>query len=198
MSTLIKISDAHYIVVGENPDKMYEGWYELDSQIFNTSKYMLQNGCRVVTHSTQPLEEVVWWERETRKSKLGFDKIKPLSLSEVEETVYGYSVEKMAEERGKNKFGTQLYIDYFTEGFKAHQELSKDKLFTVDDMRNAFNAGSKRTYICEADGKDKKCYCKSDDDCDHRYYLEFEDYIKSILPPTEWDVEFIDNKIKLV
>ena len=172
MNKLIKVSNNHYIVVDDS--KLKEGDWKyhhalgirkalVDGNYTNNFK---------ITHSTQPLEEVVWWERETRKSKLGFDKIKELSLPEVEEVIYGYSVEKI-----NPCIGIDFRVEW-NNGFKAHQELVKDKLFTLDDIRKSMNYGM--------------------------YYMEYhteiahEQFIKSLLPPTEWNIEFVDDKIKLV
>lgn len=209
---IIKISDTHYIIVDNSEITKGDWCYNIahklivkstDAEWANSNSDNLKK----ITHSTQILSE------ECRTCTGACEKCvevtKPLSVSEVQEIIKGYSVEKLIGNLA-DEYSQQFYGDFddnhtekianngFKAGFKAYQELVKDKLFTIDDMENAYKAGSKRTYICEADGKDKKCYCKSDDDCDYRYYLKFEDYIKSILPPTEWDIEFIDGKIKLV
>jgi hypothetical protein len=91
MNKLINISDDHYIVVGETPDKMYEGCYELDNQIFHTSKYMLQNGCRVITHSTQPLEQ--YYGSTDGTIPFVYHKIIPLSISDISDAFWEYELE---------------------------------------------------------------------------------------------------------
>lgn len=213
MQKWIKLSDTHYIVVDDSEIKENNWCY---NNVFksvlrineNLDNYTYLSGDKKVwfkiTHSTQPLEHGIGKAVDGTypPEYPRFDKIKPISLSEVEELVNGYSVKKMAKEKYPNNwskskdFEDPLLIigcsrNAYEAGFEAHQELVKDKVFTIEDMEKAYNSGSKRTYICEADGKDKKCYCKSDDDCDHRHYLKFEDYIKSLLPPIEWDIEFI-------
>lgn len=69
-----------------------------------------------------------------------------ISLSEIEEAVYGYSIEEIALEKypihvfRKGEVGTDLsYLNRksFTDGFKTHRELVKDKLFTIEDMEKA-------------------------------------------------------------
>ena len=51
--------------------------------------------------------------------------------------------------------------------------------FSSEDMIKAFNAGSKHIYECEANGKDKKCYCKNDSDCNQRHYISAEEWVKN-------------------
>ena len=181
MQKLIKLSDTHYIIVDDSEikvgnivcEKLLTGKYELF--IIHTINDIDVKTQKKITHSTQPLEEVVWWQRETRKSKLGFDKIKQLSLSEVEELIYGYSVEKMA----IRKYGTSIYsieeVEAFKAGFKAHQELVKDKLFTVEQVKKYHN------IMCLAGN------------------VKGEEYLRSLLPKTEWDITFDEqSKIKLL
>lgn len=72
------------------------------------------------------------------------DRIKPLSLKQVEEAIYGYSVKKMAEdytEKWCGKRKVDIYIhDAFEAGFNAHKEIS-DKLFTIEDAYLIWKAG---------------------------------------------------------
>ena len=51
--------------------------------------------------------------------------------------------------------------------------------FTAEDMVKAFNAGGKHIYECEANGQDKKCYCRHDNDCNHRHYISPEEWVKN-------------------
>lgn len=128
-------------------------------------------------------------------NRLNYDKIKPLSLSEVEEAINGCSVEEMAE----NKYPINPFYDGeelchpdtndelregYIEGFKAHQELVKDKLFTIEDMKRIYEKGysAGRSELSSRES-DKIKY----------------DYIQSLLPKTEWDIEITpEGKIKLI
>ncbi|HMT68775.1 MAG TPA: hypothetical protein PKD16_01365 [Saprospiraceae bacterium] len=139
--------------------------------------------CKKITYSTKPLEST----KTVTGDMLVFYKIKSIPLSKVEELINEYSVEEMAEKFivGKLKMSSQApgaMIGYI-EGFKAHQELSKDKLFTIEDMKNCFHAGG---MYCATEGK---IYLRSN---------SFDEHIKSLLPKTEWDIEFANNKIQLV
>ena len=117
-----------------------------------------------------------------------------IPLSEVEEAINGYSVEKMAK-----KYYPHHYTEYdegraykgFINGFKAHQELVKDKLFTLEEARKIYNRGARnggRAATRVAHGGELN-------------FIPFEDdeAIQSLLPKTEWDIEFDEQgKIRLV
>jgi len=53
------------------------------------------------------------------------------------------------------------------------------ELFSLADMKQAFETGEKHKYECYADSKERKCYCRNDDDCTWRKYQTFEDWIKA-------------------
>lgn len=175
---LIKLSDTHYIVVDDS---------EINVNDFITDKYKVWQwkdnssllGRKKVTHSTQPLEK-----REGHVTKGGgipiFDKIKEITLSEIEEIIYGFSVEKMAEPI-KKEFGEDCEYWYYEKGFKAHQELVKDKLFTIEDLRKAYSAG-----LYNTDRKGFTLYEPS---------KHFDEIIQPFLPKTEWEIEFNENGI---
>lgn len=152
--TLIKINEQHYVVV-DNSEIKENQWYCNDKVLFlSDSKFDEGNNPnqnknnKLVTHSTQPLEIIATKYKGSVavEEMKGFDKIKPLSLSEVEELIHGYSVEKMIEERFKDDKNPQNIVwlkkNYYKEGFNALKELVKDKLFTIEDLRRAFDAGN--------------------------------------------------------
>jgi hypothetical protein len=151
--------------------------------------------CKKITHSTQPLNQ------QCQNVCSGFcincpdTSVKRLELSEVEELISGYSVEKMAEkefpllDESWCRTGTtheenlQLlgHRRTYIKGFNTHKELVKDKLFTVDDMKKALELGL--TLI------------------DGNVYNEehFQKFIQSLLSPTEWEVTFNEQgKLKLI
>lgn len=189
--TLIKLSDTHYIIVDDSEIK--EGnWC-----IYNTGEiiqYLVKlntDNIKKITHSTQPLEEDIEFVGTTPKITLKFINIKPLSLPEVEEAINGYSVEKMAYDYDldahENIYGQ---VQAFKAGFKAHQELVKDNLFTdkisIESLQELINEGY--------------------DPYDSAHHLQvqrmlkiIEIFIQSLLPKTEWDIEFNEqDKIKLI
>lgn len=200
---LIKLNGQHYIAVDDfdiykedfvyyksvnnslNPPK--NGIYKVEKitnkiiQFYNNEGLVDVSSCKKVTHSTQPLESI--YNAEAHEVEEGsFRKIKPFSLSEVEEAINGYSVEKMANSHceEQNRLSNPHDHNSFIEGFNAHKELVKDKLFTVEQLYTAFSCG--RTY----EKSNRQGVGQS----------ELVDYIKS-LEKTEWDVEF-DEQGKIV
>ena len=186
MNKLIKLSDSHYIIVDDSIDIEENCYCFKDGRIRHVS-YLGQDNGDVITHSTEPIESNNLYRRYE------FINIKPLSLSEVEEAIYGYSVEKMAEKYAdfSNDYIPIAFGDRFNEtskkdyiqGFKAHQELVEDTVFTVEDMKNAFKAGQKY-------GEDNSCNAEIELNDNE------EQYIQSLLPKTEWNI-IIDETNKI-
>ena len=186
MQKLIKISDTHYIVVDDSEiqeNDWYIGWhtnYTTEPKnrwvIYCKSTNCNGNPYYKITHSTQPeLLDNGWMQS-----------VKPLLLSEVEEAIYGYSVEKMAD-RATNLINKSLGItttlkDWYKEGFKAHQELVKGKFFSVDDMKKSYTAGWMNKLNKE------------------EIYIDgFNKFIQSLLSKTEWNIKFNEQgKLALI
>lgn len=128
-----------------------------------------------------------------------FEDIKQLSLSEVEEVINGYNLEEKSEQSFENmgyhstvtpheekqfKLGYKL-------GFKAHQELVKDKMFTIEDLRKAFEEGVDAQFMSmNIDTyEQREQYRKT----------RLNTIIQPLLPKTEWDIEINEqNKITLL
>lgn len=195
MSKLLKLSETHYIFVDDS--EIREGdcycFDKVDKQIWFGNFESMEK----ITHSTKPIER---YDHPAGGYEGTFDKIKPLSLSEVEEVINGYSVEKMAEKFviEKLKISSQapgVMIGYI-DGFKAHQELVKDKLFTVADMINAFvagtNSGANYESLVDHDSD-------NNEEAKEFSQNELEEFERSLLPKTEWDVEFDEQgKLRLI
>ncbi len=198
---LIKLNKEHYIIVDDSAIKEGDMFINEHNQISVCVKSLEEflknnttNTIKKVTHSTKPLEYhqvdvklidegVEGWE---------FNKIKQLSLSEVEELLFGYSVQKLVNESfenmGYNSTVTPYEEDQFKLGYKlgfnAHKELAKDKLFTVDDMLMVFKHGILFNQ-------------ETVSNCKEAVETEFDLLIKSIKPKTEWEVKFINEKLTL-
>jgi len=186
---LIKLSDTHYIVVDDSEIK--EGDYDF-SKNYRTITFVNKERLEMhmipaykglyfkVTHSTHPLEGV------------GI-----ISLSEVEEAIYGYSVEKMAENKYPIIKGKSMWMpsahdcnqankqEGYLEGFNAHKELVKDKLFTVADMEKHLI-----TILTSDDVWDAKSPTE--------LLKKVKSSIQSLLPKTEWDCCISDGKLVLL
>lgn len=188
---LIKLSDNHYIIVDGSEIKDGDWYCDTNDKesllpIYQRSQDpKFYKGCKKITHSTQTLSEEC--KRCTGACEQCVDKTKPLSLSEVEEVIYGYSIDKIYDEISNDNF-TEKYEDplhyySFVEGFKVAVELNKDKLFTIEDMRKCWGEGFRSGM---------KKYFK------YVNRKTFRQHIKLILTKTEWDIEVIDGKIKLI
>lgn len=190
MKRLTKLSDIHYVIVDDSEIKEGDYVYDLkDKCIRYVKKYLKDNWIKKITHSTEPLEDVGL--NTSMGNQLGFAYTEPLSLQECEELTQGYSIEKMALEEFPDRT-TPGWIDGFsaserigyTKGFKAHQKLVKDKLFTVEDMIKAFYA-------------DHSIFLNRTKDYKH---ISFEDWFNhNFKPKTEWGIEIDENnKMKLI
>ena len=178
---LIKIDSAHFIIVDDSEIKVGDWiFYPVTKTILRWNGNMpLRNEDLKLTHST-----------------IGYmfqDDILPLSQVEVEELVYGYSVEKRA-----NSHAVQSGCEYkedlvriskaYQTGFKAHQELVKDKLFTVEDIEEAHKSGIEYG---------KSLYSQTN--YDSKLAITSKQYIQSLLPKTEWNISIDEyNKITLL
>jgi hypothetical protein len=167
MQKLIKLEE-HFYIVDDSEIKKGDLVIDNNELRFAVENFPATNWCKKITHSTQPLENVI-----------------KISLLDIEEVVYGYNLLKMVENfSGKDAGSWQCPISYEI-GFKAHQELVKDKLFTTEDMINAFKAG--RQGFGGAIKQRKY-------DWNNPY-----DYIKSLLSKTEWNITIDENnKITLI
>ena len=204
MQKLIKLSNTHYIVIDDS--EIQEGDWVYKIQHSHTSLFYVdceeladdfnrnKDNYKKITHSTEPLE---MQKMNSLGSHFAFVKIKELSLSEVEESINGYSVEKLAEnhiKENETSFDNWKEIAYtrvgYIEGFKAHQEFVKDKLFTLDDMKRFLaktieNAPSTESHTEMISNKAYR---------HHVLDVLFDNLIQHFLPKTEWDIT-IDEQI---
>lgn len=177
---LIKLSDTHYIVVDNSEIKESFDGYCLDDERnirHGRSDLHTLSLSKKITYSTQPELLGNGWMQS----------VKPLLLSEVEEAINGYSTYELF----KKVDGTCEKGEYehwlFEQGFNAHKELVKDKLFTVEDIVNAYELGIE-------DSENVRLFGKKD------VIAKFRDTIeKSLLHQTEWEVTFDEQgKLKLI
>jgi len=203
MNKLIKLSETHYIVVDDSEIK--EGDYAIHNNKEYRNKYnekpilctksnceSIQEHWDKITHSTQPLE-LIDWENGAKGKRPAFDKIKPLSLSGVEDAINGYSVEKMAEEEypinrtgsmwmpSRHEVSNMYRQEGYIKGFNVREQLAKDKVFTVEDVENIWKyaLGCAETHD-KYGTKNKSKFIERD----------VKEFIQSLLPKTEWEVEF--------
>lgn len=185
MSKLIKLKNDHYIIVDDS--QINKGDYclmfddsgniflgnEPQQYLGEKAGHYLNKGLRKITHSTQ---------------SFNFDFMEPLVLSEVKELIGEVDVEKKAREIviNNNPFGSENFsvstFNGLVKDITKALEDNKEKKYTEEDLRKAWNAA----YI-DAMSIDEETYKP----------LFFEDFIQSLQPKTEWEVEIVDGKLKL-
>lgn len=191
---LIKINKDHYVVVDDS--EIQEGDWLLDTTdntIWGCYKDMsisLFPECKKITHSTQPLEKGTTIHGIEHKRWVY---VKYIDLSEVKELIDEVDVEKKADEKypismqpnGRTLAGGVYDVDVnfmerhaYKKGYNQAIEDNKEKKYTEEDIRKAYMVG-KHGGVTQT-------------------YYEFEDYIQSIQPKTEWEVCFVDDKLKLI
>ena len=175
MNKLIKIKENYYVI--DDSDIKEDDYY----LVLEEGEYVLYNLVSE-TNGKNPL-------KITHSTQEGIGE--QLNLNDIEELVNGYSIREMAEIDAHLVWNDETtfeneqrelngHIIGFIEGFKAHKELSKDKLFTVNDLWNVYVRGFQANEECK------------------KPLSDFEDVKQSLLPPTEWNIKFQNGKIVLV
>lgn len=190
-----KLSEEHYIICDDSDIKIGDivaerlligdyGFFTIHTQndIDKTTQ-------KVITHSTQPLEDINFVDEAEGKI---IPKIKPLPLSEVKELLGVVDVEKKALEISPveldeddfdvNETHRVTWIDGYTQAL----EDNKEKKYTEEDMRKAMvlysawiTGGAPSLRVAETAEQ------------------RIEQIIQSLQPKTEWEVEIVDGKLKL-
>jgi len=114
-----------------------------------------------------PFEEVDEFEQFKRFSEIYTDTVIELAIEIIEDNPY----------KSGELYERELFKRIKEKGYKV--ALSKFQ-YSLEDMKKAFEEGSKHKYVCEANGKDKKCYCRNDNECNLRHYMTAEEFIQSI------------------
>lgn len=179
-----KLSEDHYIIMDGSEIKVGD-WYYLprthniyqckeDPTELNLERRV---GIAKITHSTQPESLGTGWMQS----------VLPLLLSEVKELLGEVDVEKKAleispieldeDEFDVNETHRVTWID----GYNQALEDNKERKYTEKDLRAVFMHG----FLLGVDRGD--------------YSLDMENRALSTYtqPPTEWEVEIVNNKLKL-
>lgn len=180
MTKLIKLSETHYVIVDDSEIKKGDVLLSKDNIIH--TNYGWNFGDRVITHSTQPLGTSI-----------------TISLSEVEELLYGYNVEDLAHnvmmnyltngnpygDFKKSTIGADDNKNWWIQGFNAHKKLVENKLMIdiekFKDISHSFFSLYRTNEF-------------SDDELE----LEFENILNNIIQKFSsknvWDVGFNEEK----
>ena len=179
---LIEIrKDAHYIIADDSEIKEGDFIYESDQRNINITGlgYSKNNKDFKITHSTQSLSG-------DNKFNVSY---KLISLSEVQELIYGYNIEKIADEKfpEDGKHNNRMWKALgFVKGHNFHKELVKDKIFSVEDMNILLFSLLTEFEFNRITNRES-------------FEHHFNKYLQSLLPPTEWEVEFDEQgRLKLM
>ena len=184
---LIKLNTDHYIIVDDSGIKEGDWMYNPDrepSLLQCIGKGSIR-GWNKITHSTQPIEEGTTIHGIEHKR---WNHVKFIDLSEVKELIGEVDVENKAEEKyPKSEFWvgsspSRLYDENakerrcFIEGYNQALEDNKNKKYTEEDLKCMFECG--RNYQNNAE-------------------ITFKVSMEYLQSKTEWEVEFVDGKLKL-
>ncbi len=171
---LIKINTDHYIVVDDSEIK--EGDWIIDikrplSPRQIKTKHLLEDlfdSEKKITHSTLPLDSVAI-ENSERSYKL-------IPLAYIKVVVSEVDIDKKAKEEG----GYDVFRDriIYSHGYNQALEDNKEKKYTEEDIRKAILMARVRI-----------------ENVSPKYSID--EIIQAIKPKTEWEVEIIDDKLKL-
>lgn len=180
-----KLSEEHYIVVDDSDikigdvvaEKLLTGKYELFT--IHTLNDIDKSTQKKIAYSTQPESLGTGWMQS----------VLPLLLSEVKEL---FGVVDEIEKIVNNDNYTQSFKVGFEHGYNQAIEDNKEKKYTRNEvhalMCKAFEQGLKKADVLEAglEGKETDVECA--------WILTRHD---STPKKTEWEVEFVDGKLKL-
>jgi len=181
--TLIKLSEDHYVLTDDSDisignivaEKLLTGKYELFTihtlnDIDNLTQKKVTHSTELINESTQPNTEFYW------------NTVNKLSLSEVKEVLGIVDVRKKAWKYNPVKKLDAAFIRAaYICGYNETLEDNKEQKYTEKDLRAVFMHG----FLLGVDRGD--------------YSLDMENRALSTYtqPPTEWQVEFVDGKLKL-
>jgi len=189
---LIKINPDHYIIVDDSEIKEGDWYYWEITKTIQIAKLDSLNrlpknsdGSKKITHSTKPLEDIPVYGEKSIDIPLytvrGFTKIKPLNLSEVKELIgevdvlqesKNYVLSKFKSDTDLEQLNCYKHIETYILGYNQALEDNKEKKYTEEDVIRIVEKSRETGLTAE--------------------YL-----LLSLQPKTEWEVKFIDGKLKL-
>jgi len=194
-----KLSEDHYIICDDSEittgdivaEKLLTGKYELFT--IHTLNDIDKSTQKKITHSTQPLGFLNEVGLTTANLKPDWTNVEYLPLSEVKELLGVVDVEKKAHNWSTRQ--TTRSTDYwrsmvstYVEAYNQALEDNKEKKYTEEDMRKAIEIAQTTSYVSTQLFSDQSSV---------KHNFSAEEIIQSLQPKTEWEVEFIDGKLKL-
>lgn len=182
MKKLIELENEFYVI--DDSEIMdivpFKGMWHIEkgSMVNQFPSYLTDlSECNLITHSTKGLEGVT-----------------KLDKSEIEKLIYGYSAEEMAKPT-RMLYGMDFEYWNFIRGFKEHQKIAKDKLFTKEQIEEAMLQALRYGYAA-------RCTALNTEELLVNDFLENKTndlIISNLHMKTEWDIEIDDlGKIKLL
>lgn len=192
---LIKLNEEHYIIVDDLVTDVndldiwvYDDDYD-EPLIYKTDEDFFKAGKSAwkITHSNNPLEKIV--------TENSFKNYAFISTQEIEETIFGYSLKKIANESFEDMGYHSTVTPYeekqfklgYKHGFNAHKELVMARFLSTQLYSNENHLEWIYNRLIEVHGENSN----------YDYMIEFKKIIQSLQPKTEWNVEFISGKLTL-
>ena len=181
-----KLSEDHYIVMDDSEittgdivaEKLLTGKYELFT--IHTLNDIDKSTQKKIIYSTQPESLGVGWMQS----------VQPLLLSEIKELLGAVDVHKKACAFTKEIGGTHEQRLAYIDGYKEALEDNKEKKYTNEDMLTIRNKLVTILPVGNVAAWDMIQAVS-------KYTKWFDEYVESLQPKTEWEVEFVDGKLKL-
>jgi hypothetical protein len=85
----------------------------------------------------------------------------------------------------------------YLHGFVDCLEMNEGKIFTINDVKKVIELAQSESFTCEANGEDKKCYCRNSVHCQYKHFISDDEIIQSLLKPTEIEVEIVTEPMNL-
>lgn len=171
--TLIKLSEDHYVLTDDSEIRIGD----IVAEKLLTGKYELftihtlndidKSTQKKIAYSTQPESLGTGWMQS----------VLPLLLSEVKELFGMVDVEKKAWKYNPvKKLDAEFIRAGYVRGYNEALEDNKERKYTEQDLRKAISETRRGMLFLD------------------KYVNEF---IQSLQPKTEWEVEMVDGKLKL-
>ena len=174
-----KISEEHYIIVDES--EIIEGDYVLSklNEILVSGKHYTRSYYRKIIHSTQSLG--TGWQQIVAELPLS-EVREVLGILDVNRKAYRFRRDYQDSFDGMNECIMNDAIhrqEGYIAGYNQSTLDNRGNKYTEEDIRKAMGFGF------------DMCHQKRLDE------YGFESFIKSLYPKTEWEVEFVDGKLKI-